>query len=400
MPSDSRGLPPPRRGAYPREVKVCSIFNTLLLPWARAADKLQEMVRSFTLRDLALVRRLSEQGVSLHSESALADDLHPLRGALTSMVVGGNFPTFVFKSEEREGSGFIQLLFEEDLHHAHILYLSPAMELSAIEIDTDALAPRSAGGSSAWLALLDQAVAEVGRNGVHSLVAEVDETGPELPVLRQAGFAVYTRQDIWLFSGRTDGLDESESTIQLLPYLSSDDWDIQLLYANTVPRLVQLVEPVPPVMTGDGWILRDDRDDLAAFIHVYEGSTATWLRFFIHPDAEADANKIVKTALQTVVNQGKKSIYCCVRRYEGWLPAALESTGFHIWGSQAVMVKHTVNHSRRTQPQKSVGLKSSGIPVTSPYVRRYPMQENQNVAIPSQEGDLKNTARKKAFANQ
>ena len=357
------------------------------------------MVRSFTLRDLALVRRLSEQGVSLHAESALADDLHPLRDALTSMVVGGKFPTFIFKSEEPEETGFIQLLLDEDQHHAHILYLSPAMERSGIEVDTGALAALSASGSGAWLALLDQAVAEVGRQGVQSLVAEIDEQGPELPVLRRAGFAVYTRQDIWLFDGRTDGLDRSESTIQLLPYLSSDDWDIQLLYANTVPRLVQLVEPLPPLMTGDGWVLRDDQNDLAAFIHVHEGSAATWLRFFIHPNAEADASEIVKTALQIEVERGKESIYCCVRRYEGWLRAALERTGFHIWGSQAVLVKHTVYHSRQTEPQKSVNLKNSGIPVTSPYAMHYPMHENQNDAIPSQEGDSKHTPRKKAFAN-
>ena len=372
----------------------------LLLQWGGAADKLQEMVRPFTLRDLALVRRLSEQGVSLHAESALADDLRPLRGALTSMVGGGNFPTLVFKSEEREGTGFIQLLLEEDRHHAHILYLSPAMERSAIDVDAGALAAMSDGSSSAWLALLDQAVTEVGRHGVHSLVAEVNERGPELPVLRQAGFAVYTRQDIWFFDGQINRLDRSESTIRLLPYLSSDDWDIQLLYANTVPRLVQLVEPVPPLMTGDGWVLRDDRNDLAAFIHVHEGSSATWLRFFIHPNAEADASEIVKTALQTEVERGKKSIYCCVRRYEGWLPAALEHTGFHIWGSQAVLVKYTVHHSQRTQPQMSVNIKNGGIPVTSPYVRRYPIQENQNDAVHSQEEDLKHTARKKAFANQ
>jgi len=146
--------------------------------------------------------------------------------------------------------------------------------------------------------------------------------------------------------------------------------------------------------------LRDDRNDLAAFIHVYEGSAATWLRFFIHPNAEADASEIVKTALLTEVERGKKTIYCCVRRYEGWLPAALERTGFRIWGSQAVLVKHMVHHSRRTQPQKSVNLKNGGIPVTSPYVRRYPIQENKNIATHSQEGDLKHKVKKKAFANQ
>jgi len=338
------------------------------------------MVRPFTLRDLALVRRLSEQGVSLHAESALADNVHPLRGALTSMVVGGNFPTFVFKSEEREETGFIQLLLEEDRHHAHILYLSPTMAALKTEPDAAALSVTGEGGSQAWLPLLDEAVGEAGRRGVHSLVAEVNETGPELPVLRQAGFAVYTRQDIWLFAGQEENLKSEDSAIRLLPYLSSDDWDIQLLYANTVPRLVQLVEPVPPLISGDGWVLRDNQNELAAFIHVHDGSAATWLRFFIHPNADADASEIVKAVVQTEMNRGRKSVYCCVRRYEGWLPAALEHTGFHIWGSQAVLVKHTVHHSRRKQPQFSVNLENGGVPVTSPYAQHYSIQEDQDDA--------------------
>ena len=87
--------------------------------------KLHQMVRPFTLRDLALVRRLSEQGVSLHAESALADNLQPLRGALFGMVARSDSPTLIWKSEDRKRSGFIQLLLEEDRQHAHILYISP-----------------------------------------------------------------------------------------------------------------------------------------------------------------------------------------------------------------------------------------------------------------------------------
>ena len=48
------------------------------------------------------------------------------------------------------------------------------------------------------------------------------------------------------FAGQIEPIESEESSIRLLPYLSSDDWDIQLLYANTAPRLVQLVEPLPP----------------------------------------------------------------------------------------------------------------------------------------------------------
>ena len=144
------------------------------------------MVRPFTLRDLALVRRLIEQGISLHAESALANGLHPIRGALASLVAGGKTPTFIYKSEERESTGFIQILLEESENHAHVLYVSPAAEEQSIADSSSA----SIGNGEIWLALLDEAVAEVGRLGIHSLVAEVDERGPELPIMRQAGFAV------------------------------------------------------------------------------------------------------------------------------------------------------------------------------------------------------------------
>ena len=347
------------------------------------------MIRPFTLRDFALVRRLSEQGVPLHSESALIDNLHPLRGALLSMVVGGNFPTFVWKSEDRSGTGFIQLLLEEDRHHAHILYLSPAVELSENAVDGTAYGTKPDKNRDAWLSLLDQAVTEVGQHGVQSLVAEVDETGPELPVLRHAGFAVYTRQDIWVSDVAHDNsVEAKEPSLRLRPYLKRDDWDIQLLYANTVPRLVQLVEPVPPAMTGDAWVLRDERNELSAFVHVHEGSMATWLRFFIHPNAEADAGEIVKAAFQTEKMRGKRSVYCCVRRYEGWLPAALEMAGFRIWGSQAVLVKHTVHHTKSAAPKMAVNLENTGMPATTPYIRRYPIRTNTGSESASQNEDI------------
>ncbi len=347
------------------------------------------MIRPFTLRDFALVRRLSEQGVSLHSESALIDNLHPLRGALLSMVVGGNYPTFVWKAEDRGGTGFIQILLEEDRHHAHILYLSPSVEQpeNGVDMGTVATTIDGNGNENAWLSLLDQAVTEVGQHGVQSLVAEVDETGPELPILRHAGFAVYTRQDIWVSDVAQNKLTgESEPSLRLRPYLKSDAWDIQLLYANTVPRLVQLVEPLPPAMTEDAWVLRDDQDELAAFVHVHEGSMATWLRFFIHPNAEAEAGEIVKSAFRTEKMRGKRSVYCCVRRYEGWLPAALETAGFRIWRSQAVLVKYTVHHSKNASPELAVKLENRGMTVTTPYVRRYPIQEDQG-SEPSSEDE-------------
>ena len=331
---------------------------------------LQVMVRPFTLRDLPLVRRLSEYGIALHAESALADNLHPLRGALLSMVVGGDFPTFVWKADDRNMMGFVQLLLEEEGNHAHILYLSPAVGGSQTENSNN----HDNRHDEAWLSLLDHAVFEAGQNGIHSLVAEVDELAPELPLLRRAGFAVYTRQDIWILD-RVNLPTRPKTVKKLLPRQASDDWDIQLLYANMVPRLVQLVEPLPSLTAGEAWALRNDEDELDAFVHIHKGSVATWVRFFIHPNAETEADEIVTAVLQVNPPRPNHPIYCCVRRYEGWLPDALERNGFHLWGSQAVMVKHTVQHTKKPMPKINTVMEGQGVPVSSPYVQNFDKNE-------------------------
>lgn len=325
------------------------------------------MMRTFNLRDLGLVRRLSERGVSLYTEPALIDSVQPLRGALLS-IVGGDFPTYVWKAKGG-AAGFIQLLLEKDRHHAHILCLGATREESTLPSDEHDLSDPI--NEQVWLPLIEQAVVDVGRRGIHSLVAEVDEVGDELLVLRRAGFAVYTRQDVWL----TYADEDSDHTGMLRPCRQTDEWDIQLLYANTVPRLVQLVEPVPPISSGDGWVLRE-KGELSAFVHLHTGAMATWMHLFIHPNSEAQADEIIAEALQIAPKKQSHVVYCCVRRYQSWLQAPMERAGFTLWGSQAVMVKHTVHHLQSPVPELSAALDAQGVPVSAPIAQRYQTPRN------------------------
>jgi hypothetical protein len=43
----------------------------------------------------------------------------------------------------------------------------------------------------------------------------------------------------------------------------------------------------------------------------------------------------------------------------------LQNTGFSRWGSQAVLVKHTVQHTQKEMPKVAANLE--GIPVSAPY---------------------------------
>lgn len=340
------------------------------------------MVRPFDLRDLALVRRLDERGVSLHTVSALAENFNPLRGAVMSMLVGGEYPTFIWKPDNGESAGFIQLRISSVAPQAYVLYVSPRCgESDAGAGTTDGAMPGNSllrgTDCAAWLALLDEAVAGAGQRGIHHVIAEVDEHSPELLVLRRAGFAVYTRQDIWAVRA-TDYHPQGMAKHGLIRRSPVDEWDIQLLYANTVPRLVQLVEPLSSAADGDGWILRDG-NDLAAFVSIRRGAVATWLRFFIHPDAESEADGIVHAALELAFAREPTVVYCCVRRYESWLPSALERSGFAVCGSQAVMVRHTVHHASRAMTETALAIDGQRVSTSSPLVRNFrrPSQERK-----------------------
>jgi hypothetical protein len=312
------------------------------------------MIRPFSLRDWALLRRLSDEGTLLHAESALTRSCQPLRGALFNMVTRGDAATYVWRAEGGDASGFVQLLLPPGQPHAQLLCLgaTPALDLEAGE--------GTVANEDAWLYLLDGAVAAMGQRGVHSVIAEVEETGPELPVLRQAGFAVYTRQDIWCTAGPAPLARQN----LLRPATELDEWDVEWLYAHTVPPLIQVVEPVPP-QEGQHWVLREG-DDLVAFIHLLDRRAATWMRLFVHPNAQARGEEIMAAATALARPQPDHPVYCCVRRYQSWLQSALTSNGYALCQSQAVMVRHVtkaigkkateLNALLHTQPIQSTTL--------------------------------------------
>jgi hypothetical protein len=332
------------------------------------------MARPFGLRDLALVHRLGDQGTSLHAETALTKRWQPLWGALHSLLAGHDDMTLVWRADKGERAGFVQLQYPEDHAHARLIYLGADPAGSEEQSGTNGSQATSEANhhapldETAWLALLDSAVFAAGQKGAHGLIAEADEVGPELVLLRQAGFAVYTRQDIWILDEIPAGLEIPDL---LRPYSADDDWEMALLYAHIVPPLIQLVEPSPPD-EGIIWVLPEPNNELGAFVHVLEGPAATWLQFFIHPNSQSQSREIVASVLKVSRPQADKPVYCCVRRYQSWLQLALTEIGFSVWGSQAVMVKHTVQPIQQVQPQKAAVLETNyGVP-TPPLMRLPP----------------------------
>jgi hypothetical protein len=66
-----------------------------------------------------------------------------------------------------------------------------------------------------------------------------------------------------------------------------------------------------------------------------------------------------------------------VRRYQSWVQNALERSGFTLWGSQAVMVKHIVQKAARPLSDLSAALEAQGITPTAPFIRQYKKKERK-----------------------
>jgi hypothetical protein len=302
------------------------------------------MIRSFTLRDIPLVHRLGDQGTLFHTRSALTQDVWPLREALVNMFIGGQYPTYVWKDDNGSAVGFAQLHQGEDESMAHILCLGSAFSnrtnKSGIDVNTENL----------WIAFLEALIKQAGGRGIHNLIAEVDELGEELPVLRHAGFAVYTRQDIWELLKLPR---RWVSPLTFYPATSVDEWDITLLYRNVVPRLIQLVEPPPSGdQLNDVWLMREE-GELSSFVVFTRGSTGTWIRVFVHPNSNARSEDIFRAAVSVFPPDDDHPVYVCIRRYQSWLQSSLQEICFEQTGSQAMMVRHTVHHTQRMVPKLS-----------------------------------------------
>lgn len=315
------------------------------------------MIRSFTLRDIPLVHRLGDQGTLFHTRSALTKEVWPLREALVNMFIGGQHPTYIWKDDDGSAVGFAQLQQESDESTAHILCLGSAFTV----VESEAGDSNEINTENLWIAFLEALIKEAGGRGIHNLIAEVDELGDELPVLRHAGFAVYTRQDIWKLPILPK---RWVSPLSFKKATAEDEWDISLLYRNVVPRLIQLVEPPPSgdVVLNDVWLMREE-GELSSFVVFTKGSAGTWIRVFVHPNSNARSEDIFRAAVSVYPPENGHPFYVCVRRYQSWLQSGLNEVGFEKTGSQAMMVRHTVHHTKRMVPQLSKEVRKKAVAV-------------------------------------
>lgn len=288
-------------------------------------------IRAAKLVDLPLISRLVEKGTMLDSELWCTREVVGSQSALLSSIPLPQRELFTLVGRVGRQSVVGQFRLRSYDHLAQMVYVAPPLEPGMSD--------------TPWLHLIDAITAEAGRRGAHILSAEVEEDSPLFITMRTAGFAVYAREQLWMRPpGR--GLPGGITPAVLTEETEADAGEIQLLYSNIVPRLVQPVVGPPPDSRGfvyRGVAQRPDRPDgcVQGYVAVSEGKSGIYLLPFLHPDVLfSEASAIIAGAIGRVARADRLPVYVCVRRYQDWLEETLTDLGFEPGKPQAVMVRH------------------------------------------------------------
>jgi hypothetical protein len=284
----------------------------------------ETQTRSLSLVDLPLVRKLCEKGVILDSEMAYTRSADGPQGAQLAslMLPQPNLQTLISRSDRQGVVGQFRVKPDDNL--AQIVTIAPALDEETED-------------NTVWLHALDAMAASAGKRGAHMLTAEIEEGSAMFTTLRRAGFAVYARQEIWC---RAPGLPlpEGLAKAELSDETDADAMDIQLLYSNIVPRLVQPI--AVPSSDSEGLVYRQE-NRVQGYIAVSEGRYGIYLMPFLHPDILfSEASAIIAAAISRTAKADKLPVHVCVRRYQDWLEDGLSVLGFEPISQQAVMVRH------------------------------------------------------------
>lgn len=202
------------------------------------------------------------------------------------------------------------------------------------------LAPQSNLTDRAILALLDHLCWESGELGAFRLLAEIEENQPVFEMLRQSGFSVFTRQQIWRF---IDQLPNGEKNQCWRSFQQIDQHNLNELYHAVVPPLVQGAESMDKRRI-QGYVHYID-GDLLAFVEIASGPRGIFLNPIIHPDIR-EPEQLLADLLKRLNPSNGRPLYMAIRDYQSWLNSAAENLGGTPGNKKIMLVRHLIKQQR------------------------------------------------------
>lgn len=310
------------------------------------------------IHDLRALAELTAHGVELDLERVRLSFTSPLTDALASRVSFGNMgaETFVLYANGRRqrALGVVQARPRKNRPEADITFIAPSLEH-----DPDAV--------TTWYRLLSEVTNSLGEMGVQRLYAQLPAGNGAEEVFRQAGFSVFTHEDIYLLTPEkavefTANGEGGKLQVTLRRMRKRDAWNVLRLYAAVTPRTIQHAEAMRTTegalnKLDDWWensngvsYLFERNEQLTGIVRITRGRLASWVRLHLLPEAAQYADEMIAEMIAFVSRTRTRPIYVGVRDYEGGIRAGLQVAGFEWQMARSLMVKHTTVRVRAPVP--------------------------------------------------
>jgi hypothetical protein len=305
------------------------------------------MIRPFELRDLPTLHRYRGRGIFLTSPATLiwGAALVPLWAVFSPFSDAVGIYTAVSNIDQQQPDRIIGQV-------RHI----PGQEDARLTF----LAPAAAIDPGRFFELLEYLVKKLGEHKAQNLIAEVDEASDCYQMLRQAGFSIYTRQQIWQVTKIPKHKNDRFNWREIAPL---DEFNARKLYHAVVPTLVQQVEPTPWEELR-GWVLYQN-GELMAYVYAIGGPRGIWVQPFIHPEMEDIPGQFIQL-LRHLRPRDRRPAYVCLRSYHGGLATHLQTLDAAVSDSQAVMVRRLTAAVKKPELARIPAINGKTEP-TTPY---------------------------------
>lgn len=309
------------------------------------------MLRAFTITDIGLLRKVTKQSIFLNNQIVLtlgagAGNRRALLSPLSALTGSYTYVCGALVAQVAQASGSPL---------AHCVFIAPASRLD----------------SSALPELLDGLMQQLGSRGGFNLVVELEEVSPAFKTLRQNGFSIYARQQVWKLN-RSPVARKTES--EWRPVFERDELGIHLLRNSLIPGQVQQIE-ADKTARSEGYVL-ERAGQVFAYAEIKRGPRGIWVQPFVPLDAEPfDAP--LADLLGKLRPRSARPVYVSLRSYQDWMQSALEKMGAKAGPRQVVMARRTalplpVEETRRVPVPNRNAEPSTPIHAYLPQVRREP----------------------------
>jgi len=320
--------------------------------------------RLFDPRDLLLLRRLKPQGVAFDLRRHLLRNTSPLRDALVGYLTAHHAGsiTCVFQSPEEEDglSGFVQVTEGATGAEWELAYLAPNLDYDL-----------NAGNT--WCRILGHLILLGAEHGVERICVRSAEDAEAEDLFRRTGFTVVSHEEVFALDQEAKPAPLPRGLRRATP---QDEWALQELYHQVVPKVIQQAEGCNPrwiaprrrILRGQStteqyvWA---DKGRMLACLRLTKTAQGSWMEVLTRPEQRGEVLPHLRYLLTRAAPTAPSPVYCPVPDHAVGLSWLLRTLGFEPYTRQVLLVAHTVTRVSARRRLMAPGLEH-GVDVSRP----------------------------------